>query len=103
MAVLSCLDHRAVVQATSFDAYAWPAQDLRCGVAGCRKSLVIWLDPGELHEYERGTRIFWEAGSFTKVRVDHRPLESLDPTRALPAAPALPWFHSTRTRRHRIG
>lgn len=85
MALLLCTEHHAPATPTAYRAYARTARDLRCSVAGCRGRAVAWLDPEELHEYELGCRIFWERETLARVRIDHRPVERLEPSWRPPA------------------
>lgn len=67
MAIVKCLKDHAPTDAHQ-QTYVRPTYDLPCDVAGCRHPAVIWLNPEEVMDYERGSRVFWESNSFTTMK-----------------------------------
>lgn len=78
MAILRCTEKHRPAEDSHYRVYAQTAKEMACEVEGCSHLAVIWLDPEERREYTLGSRIFWERGSLTRVRVDGRPLTRLD-------------------------
>lgn len=66
MAILKCLAH-APTERHRQD-YVRPSHDLSCSITGCTHPAVIWLNPEEVKDYERGSRVFWESSSFALMR-----------------------------------
>ena len=39
-----------------------------CAEAGCTEKIIVWLNPEEVNDYERGCRLFYDA-NFDTLRV----------------------------------
>lgn len=76
MALARCLKTHTPRDA-SCQRYIRPLQLLKCEVANCEHSAVIWLDPEEVREYEWGTRTFWEPSTFATMRAGDLGVEML--------------------------
>jgi len=75
MAEVKCLQH----QPHPYHSYAFPTgypfTPHRCTTPGCTTPPVIWLNPEEVKEYERGERRFQETDSLETLRADNRGME----------------------------
>jgi hypothetical protein len=67
MAIARCLTEHAPKEGHD-RSYARPLKHRTCSVAGCERPAVLWLNPEEAKEHERGTRIFWEPDTFATMR-----------------------------------
>lgn len=56
----------------------YPAIPHLCTEPGCDAPLLVWLNPEEVREYERGERRFWASGDFSVLKVDDRGLDHRD-------------------------
>ena len=75
MAYCSCFQHRP--DSPHYRTYAQPSTwlELPCSVGGCTQKVSIWLNPEEVKDYERGSRLFHDA-NFNAFRVDDRGLNT---------------------------
>ena len=78
MAYCSCFQHRP--DGPHYRTYAQPPAwlELPCSVEGCTQKVSIWLNPEEVRDYERGSRLFYDA-DFNAFRVDDRGLNAARP------------------------
>lgn len=87
MAIAKCLKDHAPIDAHQQD-YVRPTYDLPCEIAGCSHPAVIWLNPEEVKDYERGSRVFWESSSFATMKAgdsgpERRPWDAVQATNHL--------------------
>ena len=77
MAELKCRHHRSENSHQHNCAFppGYPITPYRCSEPGCPAAPLIWLNPEEVREYERGERRFWEADSLMMFKADDRGLE----------------------------
>lgn len=63
-----------------------------CSEEGCQQSVAIWLNPEEVNDYERGSRLFYDQ-DFNTLSVDGSGLSYLEPAPyRLPRITRLPFF-----------
>ncbi len=69
MAMFTCLRHRP--KGPHYRSYARPLAWLEppCRGEGCTQVVLVWLDPEEVRDYERGSRLFYDA-DYNTLRVD---------------------------------
>lgn len=69
MAIVSCLHHRPAEPHYYTYARLLAYLELPCTEGGCAERVIIWLNPEEVKDYERGTRLFYDA-DFNAIRVE---------------------------------
>lgn len=83
MAIFQCLHHRPTER--HYRSYARPLAYLEqpCTEPGCTGRVVVWLDPEEVKDFERGSRLFHDA-EYNALGVDDRDLSRVGPGLRLP-------------------
>lgn len=74
MAIRKCHYHRP--KSSHYRTYAQPLAylELQCDMEGCTQPVSIWLNPEEVRDYERGSRLFYD-DRFDVLKVDSRGLK----------------------------
>lgn len=98
MAYCRCLHHRP--DEPHYHSYARPLAwlELRCSSEGCEEQVIVWLNPEEINDYERGSRVFHDA-DFNAFRVDDRGIAAAHPVFVWPLQRYLQVLRKNRGKR----
>ena len=97
MAQFRCLHHRPTQP--HYGSYARPPAylELACTEKDCTHRVVVWLNPEEVKDYERGARLFYDA-DYSTVKVESSGLSAAGPApMRLPRPTLRPLFRVFRS------
>lgn len=78
MAMFKCLHHAPDHPHYRTYARSLAYSKVLCSEEGCQQSVIIWLNPEEVNDYERGSRLFYDQ-DFNTLSVDGSGLRYLEP------------------------